>query len=391
LSEEDQLQLQMLLDRIAAQDPEGASFTQFLESVKPLLSSSPALFHALVDALGKLANPAAVAALQALQEIPADKPLRRAVKAALFRLRRQGLLAEEETAEPRVLVPRPAERQPQAWAAMPEALGSQAVVVKLPDPEGGFFLTLAVMDPDRGFEDFSVLKTSHKELRSLLKEMEERGPSKLIEIPMAHLRYLFEEMTKIHQEQHLPLPNESALLTKYLSSWAAAATQPYVYELVKTEEVAGNLMLLRSSDSLLELPVLDSWRLPPETVQPFVQKMKELTESRLVISEAMQLDRMEQIIREATAEIFSEKVRRRYRRIMEECSLLLCLEESKEEAKRALAVAVDLQAEVSLLTENTFLLGLVRRSIGADVIQDFEAQKEGAERTTDSGLIIPGR
>ncbi len=71
--------------------------------------------------------------------------------------------------------------------------------------------------------------------------------------------------------------------------------------------------------------------------------------------------------------------------------MLLCLEESKEEAKRALAVAVDLQAEVSLLTENTFLLGLVRRSIGADVIQDFEAQKEGAERTTDSGLIIPGR
>ncbi|MGD9271588.1 MAG: hypothetical protein PVH08_10990, partial [Syntrophobacterales bacterium] len=100
LSEDAQAQLEMLLNRVADQDPEGESFDQFLESLRPLLQRSLPFGLAFVRGLGSIASPTAVKTLQALREIPAPKPLRRAFKTALYRLGRQGLIQEDEKAEP---------------------------------------------------------------------------------------------------------------------------------------------------------------------------------------------------------------------------------------------------------------------------------------------------
>jgi hypothetical protein len=54
-------------------------------------------------------------------------------------------------------------------------------------------------------------------------------------------------------------------------------------------------------------------------------------------------------------------------------------------------VAIDLENEIGLLTEDNFLLGLVRRSIASEVGSQVEGAEEQAKRetTTESGLIIP--
>src|SRR5512136_1421695 len=85
LSQEEQDQLQMLLDRVAVQDPAGESLKQFLGSVRLVLEQSPAVGLAFVKALGSMTTPVALKALEVFQEIPAAKPLRRAVKTALYR------------------------------------------------------------------------------------------------------------------------------------------------------------------------------------------------------------------------------------------------------------------------------------------------------------------
>ena len=59
LTEEDRTQLQMLLDRVMAQDPEGESFIQFVESLKPLIQRSVPFTLAFVDALGSTPSPVA--------------------------------------------------------------------------------------------------------------------------------------------------------------------------------------------------------------------------------------------------------------------------------------------------------------------------------------------
>jgi hypothetical protein len=393
LTEEDRTQLQMLLDRVMAQDPEGESFSQFVESLKPLIQRSVPFTLAFVDALGSTQSPVAVKVLQILQEIPAEKPMRRALKAALYRLERQGLVKKEEEteSEPRVLIPRPADRQAEAWASWPESQGERGMVLKLPDAGRGYVMAIAVVNSEGVFHEFEAIQTTRKGVRALLDKMTGGVEGRLIEIPLEHFRFLIEEVAEIYQRQSHALPSGYEPIHKYLASWVEVVSNPHVYNLLDEKEIVEDPILLRTSDSLLEVQPFVTWRLSEGLTQSFVEKIKELSESRLVISQSVQMERTAQIHREAAAEIFTLELRQHYRRLLEETALLLHLTDRPQEAKRALAVAIDLENEIGLLTEDNFILGLVKRSIESEVGQQVEGAEEQAQRemTTESGLIIP--
>jgi hypothetical protein len=393
LTEEDRTQLQMLLDRVMAQDPEGESFIQFVESLKPLIQRSVPFTLAFVEALGSTSSPVAVKVLQILQKIPAEKPVRRALKTALYRLERQGLVKKEEETqpEPRVLIPRPADRQAEAWASWPESQGERGMVLKLPDAGRGYVMAIAVVNSEGVFHEFEAIQTTRKGVRALLDKMTGGVEGRFIEIPVEHFRFLMEEVAEIYQRQNQSLPSGYEPIHKYLASQVEVVSSPHVYNLLDEKEIVEDPILLRTSDSLLEVQPFVTWRLPEGLTHSFVEKMKEFSESRLVISESAQMERTAQIHRQAAAEIFTPKLRQHYRRLLEETALLLHLADRPQEAKRALAVAIDLENEIGLLTEDNFILGLVKRSIANEVGPQVEGAEEQAkrERITESGLIIP--
>jgi hypothetical protein len=376
-----------------AQDPEGESFIQFVESLKPLIQRSVPFTLAFVDALGSTPSPVAVKVLQILQKIPAEKPVRRALKAALYRLERQGLVKKEEEteSEPMILIPRPADRQAEAWASWPESQGERGMVLKLPDAGRGYVMAIAVVNSEGVFHEFEAIQTTRKGVRALLDKMTDGVPGRLIEIPLEHFRFLIEEVAEIYQRQSHALPSGYEPIHKYLASWVEVVSNPHVYNLLDEKEIVEDPFLLRTSDSLLEVQPFVTWRLSEGLIQSFVGKIKELSESRLVISQSVQMERTAQIHREAAAEIFTPELRQHYRRLLEETSLLLHLTDRPQEAKRALAVAIDLENEIGLLTEDNFILGLVKRSIESEVGLQVEGAEEQAKRemTTESGLIIP--
>ena len=393
LTAEEKTQLQMLVDRVLVLDPEAHSFSQFVESLKPLIQQSVAFSVALAEALASTANPGAVKVVQALQGMEAKKPVRRALKTALYRLARQGLVKEQEdvVVEPRVLVPRPEDRQAEAWASWPESQGERGIILKLPDAGRGYLMVIGVLNSEDVFHEFEAVQTTRKGVRALLEQMAGGITGRIIEIPLAHFRFLYEEVAATYQRQGKEPPSGYDLILKQLDSLVEKPASPHIYDLLKEEEIVGDTLLLRSSDSLLEIQPFTSWRLPEELASPFANKIKELSESRLVISQSSQLERVEQIYREAATELFTAERRERYRRLLEESALLLYLEGREQEAKRAFAVALDLEKEVGVFTQNNFILGLVKRSISAEVdssLEDIEGQTQ-REKTTESGLIIP--
>ena len=393
LTEEERTQLQILMDRVMAQEPEGERFTQFVESLKPLIQQSVPLTLAFVEALGSTPSPVAVKVLQILQKIPAEKPVRRALKTALYRLERQGLVEKEEEteSEPRVLIPRPADRQAEAWASWPESQGERGMVLKLPDTGRGYVMAIAVVNSEGIFHEFEAIQTTRKGVKALFEKMTGGVEGRLIEVPVEHFRFLMEEVAEIYQRQNQSLPSGYEPIHKYLASWVEVASGPHIYNLLDEKEIAEDPILLRTSDSLLEVQPFVTWRLPEGLIQSFVDKIKELSESRLVISQSAQMERTAQIHREAAAEIFTPELRQHYRRLLEETALLLHLTDRPQEAKRALAVAIDLENEIGLLSEDNFILGLVKRSIASEIGPQVESAEEQAkrERTTESGLIIP--
>ncbi len=393
LKAEEETQLQMLVDRVLALDPEANSFTQFVESLKPLVQQSVAFTVALAEALASTANPVAVKLIQALQGIEAKKPVRRALKTALYRLARQGLVTEQEEAEvePRVLVPRPEDRQAEAWASWPESHGERGIILKLPDAGRGYLMVIGILNSEGVFHEFEAVQTTRKGVRALLERMTGGVSGRIIEIPLEHFRFLYEEAADTYQRQSMELPAGYDVMLKQLDSWVEKPAGPHIYNLLDEKEIGGDTLLLRSSDGLLEVQPFLSWRLPEELVSPFAATIKELSQSRLVISQSAQLERVEQIYREAATEIFSAARRQRYGRLLEEAALLLYLESREQEAKRAFAVALDLEKKLGVFTENNFILGLVKRSISAKVgslLENIEGERQ-REKTTESGLIIP--
>jgi hypothetical protein len=394
LSHEEQVQLQILLDRVAVQDPGGESLNQFVASLMSVLERSPGVALAFVEALGSMTTPVALKVLEAVQDVPAVKPLRRAVKTALYRLGRHGLSsARREEPAPRVLIPRPVDRRAEAWASWPDGSGDRGVVLTVPDAGPAYLLVMAVVNSAAGFRDFQVNQTTRKGVKALVAELTGGGPSGLRPIPVPHLAYLFAEAARAQKEQNQPLPEGFELVQRLLSSWVSAPpTRAHIYEVLDKNEIAADAILLRASGSLLDLPEMSSWQLPQELALPLAEKMKGLGESRLVLSPVSQVERVDQLTREAAAEIFTPALRQQYRRILEEAALLFSQEDRVQEAKRALAAAIDLEREVGRLTENTFVLGLVKRALG-DAIKDLEGEEGDGEpeRTTESGLILPGR
>jgi hypothetical protein len=393
LTEEEQTQLQLLMDRLAAQDPEGESLTQFSKSLKPLVERSVPFTLAFIEALGAKATPVAVQVLHGLQEIPAEKPVRRALKTALYRLARQGLVVEEEQADsaPRVLVPRPADRQAEGWASWPESRGERGIVLKLPDAGRGYLMAVGVLNSEGVFKDYEAIQTTRKGVKALFDQITGGVEERLITIPLDHLLFLYEEVAGIYKKQNREFPTGYEVMHKQLLSWANEVSHPHIYDLVDSEEIANDPLLLRGSGSLLEAPPFVSWQLDEEIVNPFVEKIKDLSESRIVISQSAQMERTEQIVREAAVELFTPELRLRYRRLLEEAALLLYLVDRQQEAKWALAAAIDLESEVGLLSENAFVLGLIKNSIASKVDleqQDAETRETG-EKRTESGLIIP--
>jgi len=395
LSQEERAQLQVLLDRVSAQDPAGESLAQFLGSVRLVLEQSPDVGLAFVEALGSMTTPVALKALEALQEIPVAKPLRRAVKTALYRLGRHGLSPEREPGEaaPRVLVPRPADRRAEAWAGWPETSGDRGLIVVVPESGAAYLLAMAVVNPAAGFRDLQVSGTTRKGVRALVAELTGHESTGLRPIPLPHAAFLLNECAQAHQAQNQALPQEYELVRRYVASWVTTPpNRAYIYEVLNREEIAADPILLRASEGLLDLPPLSSWQLPQEEALPLVEKFQGLGESRLVLSRGSQFERVDQLMREGAGEIFTPGLRYYYRRLLEEAALLFWQEERVPEARRALAAAIDLEGEVGRFTENTFVIGLLKRALGeASKEQQGEETQTAEERTTESGLIIPGR
>jgi hypothetical protein len=394
LSPEERAQLQMLVDRVTVQDPAGESLQQFLGSIRLVLEQSPGVGLPFVEALGSMTTPVALKALEALQEISAAKPLRRAVKTALYRLGRHGLFSEREQGEaPRVLVPRPADRRAEAWAGWPEGSGDRGLIVVVPESGAAYLLAMAVVNPAAGFRDLQVSGTTRKGVRGLVAELTGRESAGLRPIPLSHAAFLLNECARAHQAQDQPLPQDYEVVRRHVASWVPEPPdRAHIYEVLNREEIAADPILLRASESLLDLPPLSSWQLPQEAALPLSEKFQGLGESRLVLPRASQFDRADQLMREGVDEIFTPALRQHYRRLLEEAALLFSQEERIPEARRALAAAIDLEHEVGRFTENTFILGLVKRALDEALKEKQGEDGEAAgERTTESGLIIPGR
>jgi len=159
-----------------------------------------------------------------------------------------------------------------------------------------------------------------------------------------------------------------------------------IYDLIEKDQLPDGVNLKRIMPRLMEHHFFESWPLMEE-LNPYLNKLGQVDESVLILTEPQKAQRRQAIIEEAATEIFSMEKKADLKRCLEDTALLLWQTGEKDLAGGTLAAALDLDKETGVISQCIFIEQLVQFSF--DLFMESGDEPKGPFQKTDSGLIIP--
>jgi len=314
-----------------------------------------------------------------------DKNLRRLLKRHLFQMKNKGLevvIPETDESEPLKIV-NLEPSQATAYISGIDYVGDRLIFLSKSVLRWGvLFFQITLSDQD-GIKNFSAFDLKRKEIKNFLKKISEDGVVHFIEITPEYSYFLIDEAYQINLQKGIPLPEQFNHWKVEIDDLRGSVTEPIIYSCISHDTIREATLNAAPDQyhSLFELEEFKSWFLEPRLVWGYLEKLRAIEESPLVLDPYHVEQRREAIFSEAMHKIFDEDFRRIYQRRLEETAYMLFRTNKEEEAKCALCAAWDLNPQGIASEKHGFLQKLVHRSIL------FYA--EGTERRRDKSLIVP--
>ncbi|MCP3141259.1 hypothetical protein [Pyxidicoccus xibeiensis] len=307
-----------LLDALRAGTPLPTFPADAVEAARALArdvgAATPAAVEALPEALAAAVLEAAVVdGVPALAEAlsgSAVKPLAKAAKKALYRLRSRGVAVAEAPRPAAAATPEPA----RAAASAPEALpamastitsaGERALVLGRVLRGGGVEMVQALVSDVEGVVELRLGEKSRGNWRRILREALERGGA--VELPQHEAAALLAEAAGTNLRARTPFPPDLDVALRHFG--VQAQVEPTVLPPPEPEDVRRAL----EGDRLHETPELATW-LPPEAdVKRLLQKLDEVMHSPLALSDVQRQEQLQAAVRAVAREVFASEARPRY-------------------------------------------------------------------------------
>lgn len=373
----------MTIDTLKSGLSEGWTEEEVLRFLQSRLGKDPTMDVALVERLGDFADVRVGEALQKIWVFAKDRATRKEIKRSLFRIKSRGIpLAEVMPEGNRPVLSTAGEEPPKGLAGSIDGLGHRVLVLAIPHQFLGNTFMMAVVNDTQGWVNFGGGKVSKKRYNHLLRECQGEKSLLLVETEPAYVFHLVEEAHELSVRNRRLIPQDYLNLRPTLERLRKRFEKPLVYSLLEPERGLEGEVLLERSGDLLMTDLFYDWVLDGEELKPYIQAVLQARGSRLVLTEEQREARIEEIYRKALLELFSEERRLLYKRRLEEMAYILLKRNRDEEARMALAAAVDLEGPLHLLKPNPFLYRLVVRSISLGTEKWEEKEKE------DSSLIV---
>jgi len=341
----------------------GESLEAVREAVSPRPDDPDWDFHLLRE-LAKIPHQALPPLLAALFGPSPDKKRRKALKRALHELKTRGvpvpadLLPREEAESDPLAAP------PVFAAHLSPVFGNGERYVLLESPReilGGNLLVARVSD-QLGLRECHLLSLTRKHKEEVWEEFRAEGLSDWATPPPAYALRLLEEALALtpggepSREEYLPLREA---LWRHLGRPEEA---PTLEALLPPCTPGERGRALEEARSLAESELFRSWLPSFEEITPWQEKLKEVRDSPLILSEQQQRLREAGVLDDAAAALFPPETRARWGRRLLEMAYLLDLKGRGEEARAVQAAGEDLRSgeRSPLAGENPFLLELVR-------------------------------
>lgn len=389
LTLEESNELEMIEDRLLAQDPDGQSLESYLKSLRKALAGREHLAVAVIEKLARTPSRVGFKTLNLLDDLAVDKKYRRIIKQARYRFSQKGFSAAEEApvVETVVLIPKEVKKGA-AHFAIPNTT-FWVVTALIPESNFGRPVLISAFF-ENGFARLNVMigEGSNRVYRELLQELGDEFSVKLSEIPLWHAAKLFFEMNDLVEVRSGSRELRDA--KKIFQPYYEPERPSLAHELMPKLENPGAHLSEVNIPALLQ-SINPVWFLMPKSdISPWREKIQELENPVLVIPPEVQRERTVELLRHAGDQLCVGERRRLYRRFFEEYALWMKLSGNDDLAMSAWIVARHLGSEAAA-GANPAVFQLILFSMSFYWPKDFEekeSQKEEPFHKTDSGLIL---
>jgi len=342
----------------------------------------------LLAALGTLAHPAVPPLLAALFGPTQDKVRRKALKRTLHLLKTRGVAVPAELflrEEP----PRPqpsAGPPPLAYVSPIFGPGERYVLLEGPKETLGGNLLVARVSDMQGFRECLLLSLKRRQRQEFWEHLRSQGLGEMATVPAAYAVGLLEEACR-HDAAAPGASRYAALKERIYAHWARPEAAPDLEQVLPGLNPAEHRRYLEQSRQLALDPLFFSWLPAAAEITPWMQKIKEVQDSPMVLSEQQQQVRLDGVVEEATGALYPQASRPYWRRRLQHMAYYLDLQGRQEEARAAQAAAADLEESHKgpLSEENPFLKALTLQAL----MLAWELEKKDRGAAAGAGLVAP--
>ena len=332
------------------------------------------------------------AVLLALKEGFEQKPIRRAVKRALFRLKKKGIFTDESDREeppsPGILKPMQKE-EPDAFLGPVHLNGTRAVLIILHRAAKGQDVGLGLVSDEEGMHQFHYGVFSRKRTKELKAYIsQEAGP--LVNTKLSHATTVLEHAYRRHLELYPEAPQDYLEIRPWLLERSALLDRPIIYEVIPEGEISEGVLTDSQLEKLFEHDLMKSWFVDFESLRQYMKDILNVEDSPIVLTELQKQDRIRQIKEKITEDLFPTAKRVLLKHKFEEMAYIFLKLDQEEYARLCLVAAGDLDQAASILTKNPVIEFLIERSLDfyANATQEI-AEGEMKDEKSSELIILP--
>ena len=338
---------------------------------------------AVVFALGKIADPAAVNALAEIEKTSTHKEVKKEIRRSLFKLSQRGLaIRREENLEAKTAMPF-FTRAPAAEAYMSSVDGSggRLIWIAKPQPPRGLQLVQAMVNDREGLQRLGGAQIPRKELRKMAEEIKTQHNITMISVPWEYAdAVIYDAYEKSKALGRGGVDNFHEL--RAVINAGKPTTQAHPVYRKPDAGTAREGAWRELSRRLLDEPELQYWILDPDWIGPFLAQLQEAQTSRLVLNPVQKEERLAGIVRDAVKTICSGENGHILQRRLEDMALYFSETGRPDQARLALAVALQVGEGNPGPLDVSFLTGLVQKSF------TFYLSEEKTRSEEEPSLIV---
>lgn len=335
---------------------------------------------AVIFSLGKIFDAAALDALVELDRRTSDKETKKEIKRALFKLSQKGFTAPDQNPEgSKPAAPLfGADREIEAYMSAVDGGGGRLIWIAKPQPNHGLQVIQAMLHDREGLLRFAGIHMRRKELRKMADEIKQQHGVTMIAVPWEFAdRIVYEGYERAKERGQGGLENFHEVRSMLATGKPHEAAHP-IYGKMDAEQARDGAWR-EQSRRLLDEPELRYWVLTEDWVQALLPQLQEAQTSRLVLNPLQKEERFNAIVRDAVKTLCSGENGRAFQRRMEDMALYFLETKRADQAKLALAVALQVGEGDPGPLDVSFLTGLVQKSFAFFISQEKAKKEEEQE------------